>query len=108
MPTFVFEYWGELGEEGALLRDLGEFRKLPQRGPGQSPGHRRIFFGLPERLFRDLKAAIGDIQDLVKKSGRLSRSTGFVTYTPCASRDALTHVASTCGQRVVAVIVVIA
>ena len=38
----------------------------------------------------------------------MSRSTGSVTYSPSASRDTLTRVASTCSQRVVAVVVVIA
>jgi len=35
----------------------------------------------------------------------MSRSTGSVTYSSSASRNALTRVASTCGQRVVAVVV---
>jgi len=35
--------------------------------------------------------------DALSWEGGVSRSTGSVTYSPSASRDALTRVASTCG-----------
>jgi len=40
MPSGVG--YGEGCPLSSRLRDLGERRELPQRGPGQSPGQKRI------------------------------------------------------------------
>ena len=36
-------FWGGVIPLPGRLGGLGERRELPQRGPGQSPGHKRVF-----------------------------------------------------------------
>jgi len=38
--------YGEGCSLSSRLRNLGERRELPQRGPGHSPGRKQIFFGV--------------------------------------------------------------